>query len=58
MMSFIFNVLNFNISCFTLLCIIFKFTYEGENLRSIMPVTFVRGSLNPCGNNASADEGH
>jgi hypothetical protein len=36
----------------------YKFTYEGKNLRSIMPVTFVRGSLNPCGNNASADEGH
>jgi hypothetical protein len=36
----------------------YKFTYEGENLRSIMPMTFVRGSLSPCGNNASADEGH
>jgi hypothetical protein len=36
----------------------YKFTYEGENLRSIIPVTFVRGSLNPCRNNAPADEGH
>jgi hypothetical protein len=36
----------------------YKFTYEGENLRNIMPVTFVRGSLDPCGNNASVDEGH
>jgi hypothetical protein len=37
---------------------LYKFNYEGENLRNIMPVTFVRSSLNPCGNNASADEGH
>jgi hypothetical protein len=40
------------------LCYFYKFTYEGENLRSIMPETFVRGSLNPCGNNAPVDEGH
>jgi hypothetical protein len=36
----------------------YKFTYEGENLRNIIPVTFVRGSLDPCGNNVPADEGH
>jgi hypothetical protein len=36
----------------------YRFTYEGENLRNIMHVTFVRGSLDPCGNNASSDEGH
>jgi hypothetical protein len=36
----------------------YKLTYEGENLRNIMPVTFVRGSLNPYRNNALADEEH
>jgi hypothetical protein len=37
---------------------VYKINYEGENLRNIMSVTFIRKSLNPCGNNASADEGY
>jgi hypothetical protein len=54
--SFISNVFNF--SCFTLFCIIFISSFfEGKNLRSILLMTFVRGSLNPCGNNVLADEG-
>jgi hypothetical protein len=37
---------------------LYKFNYEGENLRNIMFVIFVRSSLNPYGNNAPADEEH
>jgi hypothetical protein len=51
MMLFIFNVFIPNVSCFILLCI---------NSISLvtMIVTFVRSSFDPCGDNASTDEGH
>jgi hypothetical protein len=47
-MSFISNIFIFNVLRFTLPCIIFN----------IMLVTFVRNTLNLCGDNASTDEGH
>jgi hypothetical protein len=52
MMSFISDVFIFNVSHFILPCIIFV------NLITKALVVFVRSSLNPWGDNASADEGH
>jgi hypothetical protein len=57
--SFVFNILTFNVSCsnFTLYYL-YMFNYEGKTFVTFMLVTFVRSSLNPCGDNVSADEGH
>jgi hypothetical protein len=50
-MLFIFSISFYNVSCFIFYFILFyKSDHEG--------VTFVRSSLNPWGDNASADEGH
>jgi hypothetical protein len=37
---------------------LFMFNYEGKTFVIFMLVTFVRSSLNPCGDNVSVDEGH
>jgi hypothetical protein len=59
MESFVFNTLTFNVSYsnFTLYYI-YMFNYEGKTFVIFMLVPFVRSSLNPYGDNVSADEGH
>ena len=48
-----------NVSCFIFYFILFcKSDHEGCDLRDILFMVFVRSSLNPWGDNASADEGH
>jgi hypothetical protein len=43
----------------TSLCInLYMFNYEGKTFVIFMLVIFVRSSLNPRGDNVSADEGH
>jgi hypothetical protein len=54
-----FVLLTFNVSCSNFaLYYLYMFNYEGKTFVIFMLVTFVRSSLNPCGNNVSADEGH
>jgi hypothetical protein len=57
--SFVFNILTFNVSYsnFTLYYL-YMFNYKGKTFVIFMLATFVRSSLNPCGDNVSADEGH
>jgi hypothetical protein len=58
MMSFISDVFIFNVSHFILPCIIFVNLITKVKPSYILLVVFVRSSLNPWGDNASADEGH
>jgi hypothetical protein len=57
--SFVFNIFIFNVPCsnFTLYYL-YMFNYEGKTFVTFMLVTFVRSSLNPYGDNVSANEGH
>jgi hypothetical protein len=59
MRSFVFNIFIFNVPCsnFTLYYL-YMFNYEGKTFVTFMLVIFVRSSLNPYGDNVSADEGH
>jgi hypothetical protein len=59
MRSFVFNIFIFNVPCsnFTLYYL-YMFNYEGKTFITFMLVIFVRSSLNPYGDNVSADEGH
>jgi hypothetical protein len=50
----IFSISFYNVSCFIFYFILFyKSDHEG-----VLLMNFVRSSLNPWGDNASADEGH
>ena len=49
----------YNVSCFIFYFILsLKTDYEGMTFVIFLLMVFVRSSLNPWGDNASADEGH
>jgi hypothetical protein len=58
-MLFIFSISFYNASCFISYFILFyKSDHEGVTFVIFLLMAFVRSSLNPWGDNASADEGH
>jgi hypothetical protein len=49
----------YNVSCFMFISYCFiKTDHEGMTFVIFLLMAFVQSSLNPWGNNASADEGH
>jgi hypothetical protein len=55
----IFSISFYNVSCFIFYFILFyKSDHEGVTFVIFLLMAFVRSSLNPWGDNASADEGH
>jgi hypothetical protein len=55
----IFSISFYNVSCFISYFILFyKSDHEGVTFVIFLLMAFVRSSLNPWGDNASADEGH
>jgi hypothetical protein len=49
----------YNVSCFIFYFILsYKSDHEGVTFVIFLLMVFVRSSLNPWGDNASADEGH
>jgi hypothetical protein len=57
-LSFIFSMSFYNALYYILLHIVFQIWSRRYDLRDILFMAFVRSSLNPWGDNASADEGH
>jgi hypothetical protein len=58
-MQSIFGMSFYNVSCFIFYFILsLKTDYEGMTFVIFLLMAFVRSSLNPWGDNASADEGH
>jgi hypothetical protein len=58
-MQSIFDMSFYNVSCFIFYFILsLKTDYEGMTFVIFLLMAFVRSSLNPWGDNASADEGH
>jgi hypothetical protein len=55
----IFSISFYNVSCFIFYFILFyKSDHEGVTFVIFLLMAFVRSSLNPWGDNASADKGH